>query len=207
MDQQGGSPPQVRGKRRNRYFRWCACRITPAGAGKTAKSRRLRLSAKDHPRRCGENRSSIIRHCCIEGSPPQVRGKLYAFSDGFDRRGITPAGAGKTKLRAAYHVVAQDHPRRCGENCFFALAAYGRMGSPPQVRGKPDTCRMFRRVLGITPAGAGKTLKGILIYGNHWDHPRRCGENLTTPRSDRGQSGSPPQVRGKPKLSQQRQYS
>ena len=50
------------------------------------------------------------------GSPPQVRGKRLRACPTAAQDGITPAGAGKTKLRAAYHVVAQDHPRRCGEN-------------------------------------------------------------------------------------------
>ena len=50
----------------------------------------------------------------------------------------------------------------------------------------------------ITPAGAGKTLKGILIYGNHWDHPRRCGENHGDRKATSARDGSPPQVRGKP---------
>ena len=50
-----GSPPQVRGKHR------CACGrngntgITPAGAGKTFAKPHEEITARDHPRRCGEN--------------------------------------------------------------------------------------------------------------------------------------------------------
>ena len=70
---------------------------------------------------------------------------------------ITPAGAGKTKLRAAYHVVAQDHPRRCGENAFMAVCFGFVLGSPPQVRGKRSFSSADSASSGITPAGAGKT--------------------------------------------------
>ena len=72
------------------------------------------------------------------------------------------------------------------------------MGSPPQVRGKPET---FCRVSGffrITPAGAGKTMTNSSRCPSLRDHPRRCGENLSTFRRHRKERGSPPQVRGKP---------
>ena len=71
--------------------------ITPAGAGKTESNNGLATGARDHPRRCGENR---IEYDDIEnriGSPPQVRGKLATASSRAFKRGITPAGAGKTK--------------------------------------------------------------------------------------------------------------
>ena len=56
---------------------------------------------------------------------------------------------------------------------------------------------MQKRQDGITPAGAGKT--GIVAHADGFakDHPRRCGENLSTFRHHRKERGSPPQVRGK----------
>ena len=50
-----GSPPQVRGKRVERYNGKFTDRITPAGAGKTGYAEKHGLQATDHPRRCGEN--------------------------------------------------------------------------------------------------------------------------------------------------------
>ena len=50
----------------------------------------------------------------------------------------------------------------------------------------------------ITPAGAGKTLKYILLCPKWWDHPRRCGENKDPELLLMYILGSPPQVRGKP---------
>ena len=91
-----GSPPQVRGKLFERYILGNWVRITPAGAGKTE---RLILDAEaleDHPRRCGENAVRQPFKYLMIGSPPQVRGKLFARK-GVDKSGrITPAGAGKT---------------------------------------------------------------------------------------------------------------
>ena len=72
------------------------------------------------------------------------------------------------------------------------------MGSPPQVRGKPRLRLYPRAIRGITPAGAGKTALRECFDRFDEDHPRRCGENgLKLPDSMK-QSGSPPQVRGKP---------
>ncbi len=74
------------------------------------------------------------------------------------------------------------------------------MGSPPQVRGKPDIFVILILLLGITPAGAGKTDTGISLFGGNRDHPRRCGENAARLSIRCWFAGSPPQVRGKPNL-------
>ena len=132
-------------------------RITPAGAGKTHLHAPLLLLPEDHPRRCGENIAGWEADMQAAGSPPQVRGKQGAVLDDFDNCGITPAGAGKTTDYDPYLHVTADHPRRCGEN--RKLSAYAQIGrgSPPQVRGKPETAPDGKSRMGITPAGAGKT--------------------------------------------------
>ena len=132
---------------------------------------------KDHPRRCGENQKMFI-----------------ALRKG---RRITPAGAGKTHCKLHLVNGVQDHPRRCGENAYPRSTRRLSIGSPPQVRGKRKTNRGSFATFGITPAGAGKTRKGVDKSDTVQDHPSRCGENfahalLTMPRR-----GSPPQVRGK----------
>ena len=90
--------------------------ITPAGAGKTGKSKASTLSAWDHPRRCGENSNVQLSNGGSKGSPPQVRGKLFSAASLPRWAGITPAGAGKTLCSIDNYVLAKDHPRRCGEN-------------------------------------------------------------------------------------------
>ena len=132
-------------------------RITPAGAGKTQHHDEHNTPNQDHPRRCGENFESGRFKTYFIGSPPQVRGKRYRCRDRTRRRWITPAGAGKTNERWLCVAIAQDHPRRCGENPFIFVKRFLHPGSPPQVRGKLCFNNKGNSVCGITPAGAGKT--------------------------------------------------
>ena len=91
-----------------------------------------------------------------------------------------------------------DHPRRCGENRLVLTFFPCGLGSPPQVRGKPKPIITGSSTSRITPAGAGKTLRKIVYQCTREDHPRRCGENISTASHAVGFPGSPPQVRGKP---------
>ena len=91
------------------------------------------------------------------GSPPQVRGKLDTGFDELIRKGITPAGAGKTLSPNPDVWICWDHPRRCGENARSVQLPNDELGSPPQVRGKPCPRLPTQSVFRITPAGAGKT--------------------------------------------------
>ena len=93
-----GSPPQVRGKHKELENPYEIKRITPAGAGKTPHFAFICADARDHPRRCGENRLFYAAFASLLGSPPQVRGKPLLLRLSFGRYGITPAGAGKTKV-------------------------------------------------------------------------------------------------------------
>ena len=192
-----GSPPQVRGKLGRALGMAGFGRITPAGAGKTLTIAALALIGEDHPRRCGEN-TAHPRCCrCRAGSPPQVRGKRAAAADPGILSGITPAGAGKTRRCAERNVRQGDHPRRCGENGDFCFCRKLYVGSPPQVRGKPDSETAKTEMSGITPAGAGKTVRNTDGRAKKRDHPRRCGENDGVPANFDDEAGSPPQVRGK----------
>ena len=153
----GGSPPQVRGKRGRSSGIPHVNRITPAGAGKTAICLSARIRPRDHPRRCGENaaRENVAKRTA--GSPPQVRGKHATTVPAVRQYRITPAGAGKTKWFTSCPKSTQDHPRRCGENIRCSHTNMHCLGSPPQVRGKLNYCKIEEQRTGITPAGAGKT--------------------------------------------------
>ncbi len=152
-----GSPPQVRGKLCGMGSVVPQHGITPAGAGKTGTSPSGCTRRTDHPRRCGENCSDTKIDKFGVGSPPQVRGKLAIRSLNRLSPRITPAGAGKTQYKPSRQGLAQDHPRRCGENLAPLNTKCAVMGSPPQVRGKPIWKAASGRGIGITPAGAGKT--------------------------------------------------
>ena len=113
-------------------------------------------------------------------------------------RGITPAGAGKTAVNYAECFICKDHPRRCGENRVTGSIGCTQAGSPPQVRGKLTKVKQGITEQRITPAGAGKTRRCPHLYSGLPDHPRRCGENFRHAVFACRNSGSPPQVRGKP---------
>ena len=193
-----GSPPQVRGKRNNRFHANHMCRITPAGAGKTVTVQSIISQSTDHPRRCGENLNQHSDKRLRRGSPPQVRGKRFLRAETTVCTRITPAGAGKTYRQHEHVETAEDHPRRCGENTLAVLIAHLEPGSPPQVRGKRKPLPLRRAAGRITPAGAGKTFFNDIGKIGNTDHPRRCGENYRCLPAERDSLGSPPQVRGKP---------
>ena len=91
-------------------------RITPAHAGKTLQAYERDINKKDHPRACGENISPHSLSTTSPGSPPRMRGKQGQARRPRDRRGITPAHAGKTVFVDNGRHYIRDHPRACGEN-------------------------------------------------------------------------------------------
>ncbi len=70
-----GSPPRVRGKARCPELSEAELSITPARAGKSSHRRIGGCAVRDHPRACGEKRSSQTCETAAQGSPPRVRGK------------------------------------------------------------------------------------------------------------------------------------
>ena len=72
---QQGSPPPMRGKVLYGCPYSYGCRITPAYAGKSNKSRILVAVILDHPRLCGEKFGDCLILQVDQGSPPPMRGK------------------------------------------------------------------------------------------------------------------------------------
>ena len=85
---------------------------------------------------CGENPRVSKVVSGNSGSPPHVRGKLFAGKDIDGGRGITPACAGKTYPVHIGFDDQWDHPRMCGENNVYDILTASNAGSPPHVRGK-----------------------------------------------------------------------
>ena len=110
-----GSPPPMRGK--GAYIRYAqgVVRITPAHAGKSSIRQAARPGAVDHPRPCGEKSPTTILVSVKSGSPPPMRGKERAQKYHAQRRGITPAHAGKSPSTSFSRAASRDHPRPCGE--------------------------------------------------------------------------------------------
>ena len=68
------------------------------------------------------------------------------------------------------------------------------------MRGKPLCSQPPTAGNRITPADAGKTLGFSFPFDVYKDHPRGCGENLGLDFSGVCREGSPPRMRGKPRL-------
>ena len=91
-----GSPPRMRGKRKQPFEPDGGAGITPAHAGKTPFASTSSTSRRDHPRACGENECTQSKHFLHRGSPPRMRGKPEIPAGETSVQGITPAHAGKT---------------------------------------------------------------------------------------------------------------
>ena len=111
---------------------------------------------------------------------------------------ITPARAGKTRQPLASCQRFEDHPRSCGKDVIALNILRVAAGSPPLVRERRYGRSSCRRLVGITPARAGKTAQYRSPRASRRDHPRSCGKDTST-WSKRGQHiGSPPLVRERP---------
>ena len=131
------------------------------------------------------------------GSPPRMRGKLSDQPECRCGRRITPAHAGKTRLKKQNLLRPPDHPRACGENCCHSRLSSGSSGSSPRMRGKRLQLLHQLLVFRITPAHAGKTQKTFSFSTRRADHPRACGENPESGIPKLSNVGSPPRMRGK----------
>ena len=106
---------------------------------------------------CGEKIRADRKRVHIQGSPPHVRGKDWCDTADVTAIGITPACAGKSLFAARRGFSNWDHPRMCGEKCQKSSSGFQVQGSPPHVRGKGLGFPVLFRLLGITPACAGKS--------------------------------------------------
>ena len=131
------------------------------------------------------------------GSPPHMRGKDTLDVRIRDCLGITPAHAGKRLHWLPEQQLLWDHPRTCGEKSLWADKCTAVKGSPPHMRGKGIRLYDLLDAFGITPAHAGKSPFIRLWQFAIRDHPRTCGEKQGQFRSLCASMGSPPHMRGK----------
>ena len=130
-----GSSPHVRGARAASDSSRCPSGIIPACAGSTHCPPTHLVSARDHPRMCGEHWPNTTPYLLDKGSSPHVRGAPSTTIIGSLRPGIIPACAGSTKYPIICQVGRRDHPRMCGEHNDTKVTAEGLPGSSPHVRG------------------------------------------------------------------------
>ena len=133
----------------------------------------------------------------VKGSPPLARGKVNGVAYEDDKRGITPACAGKSQCVLKFICRAQDHPRLRGEKGSGADGFGGSEGSPPLARGKVSGLSLKLTRTRITPACAGKRVFVQAGFFHGRDHPRLRGEKFRFERRAEDGRGSPPLARGK----------
>ena len=95
----GGSPPRVRGTDFQIVRYTLDQGITPAGAGNSDRQLSQTPTIGDHPRGCGEQTMRRHKQLLRVGSPPRVRGTATPSPDPVQVPGITPAGAGNSRLK------------------------------------------------------------------------------------------------------------
>ncbi len=128
---------------------------------------------------------------------PPMRGKAKRKGKNCKNDRITPAYAGKSDFVAVHKFIFEDHPRLCGEKSISGRTYAIEMGSPPPMRGKVINVQCWFNISRITPAYAGKRKSLIRNSFIHQDHPRLCGEKVSTTANATQQAGSPPPMRGK----------
>ena len=171
--------------------------ITPAYAGKRGRSPSPSRPLRDHPRVCGEKEARMYPKNEVWGSPPRMRGKVFAFAHVNVYERITPAYAGKSGMPTPQQPLPGDHPRVCGEKAFWLCFLPLVSGSPPRMRGKGFVVDFGVFAVGITPAYAGKSACKSACDFSNGDHPRVCGEKHLRFRMLPRCVGSPPRMRGK----------
>ena len=173
-------------------------RIIPAHAGNSICSCASLFWMPDHPRACGELRMVGSTDEVATGSSPRMRGTLVVVDRDVSSYRIIPAHAGNSYDVGRSVGLLTDHPRACGElfQCFGVSELIS--GSSPRMRGTLTTNPYPRYACRIIPAHAGNS--GSNVH-NNWmnsDHPRACGELISTPTAVRPISGSSPRMRGTP---------
>ena len=126
-----------------------------------------------------------------------MRGKVPRIWQKIQVNRITPAYAGKRPIASAHSLLPKDHPRICGEKFLPSFIHSWDKGSPPHMRGKEFWDIEKVRFVGITPAYAGKSSQGPVLFSPMKDHPRICGEKQLGQPECPQMAGSPPHMRGK----------
>ncbi len=110
-----GSPPRMRGQAPKVLSCDGDIRITPADAGTRRPETDGIQRREDHPRGCGDKKSSCQLEHPTYGSPPRMRGKVAPVEKLVTASGITPADAGTSLFPLYCGRYSADHPRGCGD--------------------------------------------------------------------------------------------
>ena len=114
----------------------------------------------------------------------------------FGSSGIIPADVGSTQKSSAWWIENKDHPRGCGEHTLWCRRQWSELGSSPRMRGALSLVLSILVGDGIIPADAGSTGRRLRRWEHGRDHPRGCGEHITSEEQSQFPAGSSPRMRG-----------
>ena len=191
-----GSSPLARGGRGGAGVPEREDGLIPAGAGRTDLPLGTWQRGGAHPRWRGEDGGDTDGYFRPAGSSPLARGGpgLNPFVHFLHR--LIPAGAGRTAFRVAVDAIGRAHPRWRGEDLVVLVRTTKIYGSSPLARGGPGLSPFRGLVVGLIPAGAGRTPPPSSRYSPPWAHPRWRGEDVHADVRPESHDGSSPLVRG-----------
>ena len=191
-----GSSPRLQGALCHNVRPTSSKGIIPALAGSTLIAIVSKPSTRDHPRACGEHHRRHHQGDQAGGSSPRLRGAPRKWILQRPVGGIIPALAGSTRECAGTLRRRGDHPRACGEHYSITIRNKPVRGSSPRLRGARFVHYPASFLDGIIPALAGSTQTKTFDPWRRRDHPRACGEHLSSSVSRLGLVGSSPRLRG-----------
>ena len=151
----------------------------------------------ESPPQCGEKMGRFSCTNSVPGSPPRRRGKTDKDDvSGLDL-GITPAGRGKELVPTRGFGFKRITPAWAGKSRLRKMYRPAFTGSPPRRRGKVGLDGGLSEAVGITPAQAGKSKLALCTPSCPTDHPCAGGEKNKELEGVWLPMGSPPRGRGK----------
>ena len=180
-----------------RYCTWKPGPSKPARPPRASSPRRT-----DHPRSRGVHLETQRRVLLPQGSSPLARGALEGVA-GVDVVGevgarIIPARAGCTPRHPRSRPAPRDHPRSRGVHATLVGPGFCHTGSSPLARGALTKNLKTSGGIGIIPARAGCTRRGVHVMAGVRDHPRSRGVHPGGPVLTGLSGGSSPLARGAP---------
>jgi len=191
-----GSSPLARGGQRLRTHGRQRARLIPAGAGRTRAHASEPSRWRAHPRWRGADVGLVgdVPECC--GSSPLARGGQPLQRTHPLRRGLIPAGAGRTACRAARRDHPTAHPRWRGADRCRSRTMSAVTGSSPLARGGLQGGAGGGPDLRLIPAGAGRTSAPESAKSSPRAHPRWRGADVSGLAEPGEHGGSSPLARG-----------
>ena len=135
--------------------------IIPARAGFTTMTGEYSPALGDHPRSRGVYPQKSNVPGTFGGSSPLARGLRHVYGLPCGGPGIIPARAGFTVAGAGHPATLEDHPRSRGVYSLSMFAGCDWQGSSPLARGLLIRSHIVQIRIGIIPARAGFTCKGL----------------------------------------------